>query len=251
MSALLEITDLFKSFRGIVATDHATLTVQEGELHALIGPNGAGKSTLVNQISGEISPDSGSIVFDGIDITRWSAPRRAQAGLVRSYQITSVFNEMTALENVMMAVQARSKNHFGSWKDTMRDSSLAQPALDALALVNLEDQVNVSAGEMAHGGRRQLELAMAIALQPKLMLLDEPLAGMSQPESESMTRLLARLKNEVTILLIEHDMQAVFALADRVTVLVTGRPLATGLPDGIRNSQLVREAYLGGPEELS
>lgn len=251
MSALLEITDLFKSFRGIVATDHATLSVKEGELHALIGPNGAGKSTLVNEISGEIAPDSGSIVFDGMDITRWSAPRRAQAGLVRSYQITSVFNEMTALENVMMAVQARNRNHFGSWKDTLRDSSLTQPALDALALVDLADQVDVPAGEMAHGGRRQLELAMAVALRPKLMLLDEPLAGMSQSESESMTRLLARLKNEVTILLIEHDMQAVFALADKVTVLVAGRPLATGLPDEIRNSQLVKDAYLGEPEELS
>ncbi|HLU19021.1 MAG TPA: ABC transporter ATP-binding protein [Pusillimonas sp.] len=250
MSALLQISDLYKSFRGIVATDRATLTVDKGELHALIGPNGAGKSTLVNQISGEIAPDSGSIVFDGNDITRWKAPKRAQAGLVRSYQITSVFNDMTALENVVMAVQARNRSHFGSWKDTMKDPSLTTPALEALELVDLAGQVDVPAGEMAHGGRRQLELAMAVALQPKLMLLDEPLAGMSQSESESMTRLLGRLKKEVTILLIEHDMQAVFALADRVTVLVAGRPIATGLPDEIRNSQLVKDAYLGEPEEL-
>lgn len=250
MTALLQITDLSKSFRGIVATDHAALSVREGELHALIGPNGAGKSTLVNQISGEIAPDSGKIEFDCADITRWSAPKRAQAGLVRSYQITSVFNDMTALENVLMAVQARSKNHFGSWKDTTKDSSLTNPALEALALVGLADQQHIRAGEMAHGGRRQLELAMAVALRPKLMLLDEPLAGMSQSESESMTRQLARLKSEVTILLIEHDMQAVFALADRVTVLVAGRPVATGLPDEIRNNPLVKDAYLGEPEEL-
>jgi len=250
MSTLLEIKGLVKSFRGILATDRADLTVLKGELHALIGPNGAGKSTLVNQITGEIRPDAGSIHFDGVDITQWSTPRRAQAGLVRSYQITSVFNEFTALENVMMAVQARSKQHFGSWRNTLHDRSLTDPAHAALELVEMAEQADVVAGEMAHGGRRQLELAMAVALRPKLMLLDEPLAGMSQSESEAMTRVLSRLKKDITILLIEHDMQAVFALADRVTVLVSGRPLATGTPQEIRSSEQVKNAYLGEPEEL-
>lgn len=249
MNEVLRVEGLVKRFRGLVATDQASLEVRLGELHALIGPNGAGKSTLVNQLSGELRPDAGSIVFDGQDITDWPAPRRAQAGLVRSYQITSVFAEFSALENVMLAVQARRGRHFAAWKNTLRDPELTEPAWEALALVGLEGQAHTPAEEMAHGGRRQLELAMALALQPRLMLLDEPLAGMSQAESESMTLLLRGLKGRISMLLIEHDMQAVFALADRVTVLVAGRPVATGTPDEIRGSALVREAYLGEPEE--
>jgi branched-chain amino acid transport system ATP-binding protein len=245
----LQVTGLVKHFRGVIATDQADLDVVRGELHALIGPNGAGKSTLVNQLSGELAPDAGRIVFEGQDITHWPAPRRARSGLVRSYQITSVFNEFTALENVMLAVQAGGGRHFSMWKNTMRDRRLTQPAWEALSLVGLESQALTRVDEMAHGGRRQLELAMALALQPRLMLLDEPLAGMSQAESEAMTQLLKGLKGRISMLLIEHDMQAVFALADRVTVLVAGRPVLTGSPEDVRSSDLVREAYLGEPEE--
>lgn len=249
MNEVLRVEGLVKRFRGLVATDEASLEVRTGELHALIGPNGAGKTTLVNQLTGELRPDAGRIVFEGRDITDWPAPRRARAGLVRSYQITSVFGEFSALENVMLAVQARSGRHFSAWKNTLRDPDLTGPAWEALALVGLEGQAYTPAEEMAHGGRRQLELAMALALQPRLMLLDEPLAGMSQAESESMTQLLRGLKGRISMLLIEHDMQAVFALADRVTVLVAGRPAATGTPDEIRHSPQVRDAYLGEPEE--
>jgi branched-chain amino acid transport system ATP-binding protein len=250
MNTILDVCGLVKNFRGIVATDNASIGIRDGELHALIGPNGAGKSTLVNQISGEIRPDAGSILFQGHDVTQWPAWRRAQEGLVRSYQITSVFNEFTALDNVMLAVQARSGRNFASWRNVSHDPALTAPAMDALELVGLEGEACVQVSEMAHGARRQLELAMAIALQPKLMLLDEPLAGMSQAESESMTALLQRLKGKISILLIEHDMQAVFALADRVTVLVAGRPVATGTPDEIRTSKEVQDAYLGEPEDM-
>ncbi|MGF6408544.1 ABC transporter ATP-binding protein [Paraburkholderia tuberum] len=250
MSPLLEVKNLVKRFRGFVATNNATLDVLEGEIHALIGPNGAGKSTLINQLSGELVPDEGRIVFRGQDVTAAPTHRRAQMGLVRSYQITSVFNDMTALENVMLAVQGRTGRNFGVWTPTRRDRDLIGEASEALLQVGLETEMNTPVSEMAHGARRQLELAMALALKPRLMLLDEPLAGMSQVESEAMVALLKRFKSDISMLLIEHDMDAVFELADRVTVLVSGQPIETGTPDQIRCSQTVQEAYLGEPSEL-
>ncbi|MPW10956.1 ATP-binding cassette domain-containing protein [Paraburkholderia sp. CNPSo 3155] len=250
MSELFEIRNLVKRFRGLVATNNVTFNVRQGEIHALIGPNGAGKSTLVNQLSGELVPDEGRIFFDGKDITALSTARRARMGLVRSYQITSVFNDMTAMENVMLAIQAPTGGNFGMWSPTRRDHALVAPAREALEQVGLIMESNTPVAEMAHGARRQLELAMVLALKPRLMLLDEPLAGMSQVESEAMVALLKRLKNDISILLIEHDMDAVFELADRLTVLVSGRPIATGTPDQIRTSEVVRDAYLGEPEEM-
>ncbi|SMH57107.1 ABC transporter ATP-binding protein [Azospirillum agricola] len=246
---LLEARALVKRFGGLNATDRLSLSVAKGELHALIGPNGAGKTTLIGQLSGELKPDEGRILFDGRDVTALPVHKRAQRGLARSFQITSVFPSFTALDNVALAVQAHAGHSFRFWRDAARDRRLSDPARAVLERVGLGPRGNTPASALAHGEKRQLELAMALATGPKLLLLDEPMAGMGPEESARMVRLLAELKGGVTILLVEHDMDAVFALADRITVLVRGAALATGAPAAIRADAAVREAYLGDERE--
>jgi branched-chain amino acid transport system ATP-binding protein len=246
---LLTVTGLVKRFGGLLATDHLDLDVRPGEIHAIIGPNGAGKTTLINQLSGDLSPSEGKIVFDGVDITHKPPFRRARAGLARSFQITSVFAEFTALENVMLAVQAATGHSFSFWAPAIANPELTGPARQALERVGLAGMEDTPVSAMAHGVRRQLEIAIALAMRPKLLLLDEPMAGMSHQESEGVVELLQKLKGTYGILLVEHDMDAVFALADRITVVVYGRPIACGLPDEIRANPEVRLAYLGDQEE--
>lgn len=243
--SLLAIHALVKRFGGLLATDHVDLTVQEGEVHAIIGPNGAGKTTLINQIVGEIAPDEGRIEFAGRDITQLATHERALGGLSRSYQITSVFPEFTALQNVVLAAQAHAGSSFNPWRPVASERALVDPARATLGQVGLAAKADAVTAELAHGERRQLELAMALVTQPKLLLLDEPMAGMGQQESESMIRLLSGLKGRYTMLLVEHDMNAVFALADRITVLVYGRVIASDAPAAIRTNVDVRRAYLG------
>ncbi|MDE0779490.1 MAG: ABC transporter ATP-binding protein [Alphaproteobacteria bacterium] len=244
----LKANGLKKAFGGLIATDNLSLSVATGEIHAVIGPNGAGKTTLVNLLSGMLRPDAGSIQFNGRDVTRLPAPARVKAGLSRSYQITSIFRDFTVLENVMFSVQARQGHSFRFWKPVSRDASLIDPARELLGRVGLGDRVDIRAGELAYGEQRQLEIAISLATQPSFLLLDEPMAGMGPEESQRMIEFLRALKGAYTILLIEHDMDAVFALADRITVLVYGKVIATGAPDDIRNDPAVREAYLGGDD---
>ncbi|RKQ73323.1 branched-chain amino acid transport system ATP-binding protein [Oceanibaculum indicum] len=245
MSALLSIQGLEKRFGGVTATDSLTLDIMPGELHAIIGPNGAGKTTLIGQLSGEIAPDAGSIRFKGADITGLPVERRALLGLARSFQITSVLQGFTALENVLLAAQAHDGHSFRFWKPVLAETTLRDTAMAVLDQVGLAGRAAVPAAALAHGEQRQLELAMALAGKPDLLLLDEPMAGMGPEESVRMTELLAGLKGSVTILLVEHDMDAVFRLADRITVLVYGSAIATGTPDAIRADESVRAAYLG------
>jgi branched-chain amino acid transport system ATP-binding protein len=243
--ALLAVERLIKRFGGLVATNDVSLDVRRGETHALIGPNGAGKTTLISQLQGELSPDAGRIVFDDRDVTRLPPDRRARLGLARSFQITSVFPRFTALANLAMAVQGSAGHSFRFWQPTATDPELLEPARTALETIGIGHRADVVAESLSHGERRQLELAMALAMRPSLLLLDEPMAGMGRQDGERMTRILGELKSRYTILLVEHDMDAVFALADRVTVLVAGRPIATGTPDEIRAHPEVRAAYLG------
>ena len=244
----LEVTGLVKRFGGLLATDRLSLTIERGELHAVIGPNGAGKTTLINQLGGDILPDEGRITLDGRDLTREPPFRRAQAGLGRSFQITSVFSDFTVLQNAALAVQAHDGHSFRFWRPADREPRLVKPAMAALERVGLADRARVPVAALAHGERRQLEIAMVLATGAELLLLDEPMAGMSQAESEAVVTLLRSLKGDHCILLVEHDMDAVFALADRITVLVYGHPVATGTPEEIRVHPDVREAYLGEQE---
>lgn len=246
--SILRVTDLRKSFGGVVATDNLTFDVMPGEIHAVIGPNGAGKTTFVAQIAGMLSSDSGTMVFDGQDIAGKTAPERSHLGLARSFQITSVFKDFTALENVALSIQAHSGHSFKFWKRASTDTALTEPAQKILDQVGLGDRALALAGNLAHGQQRQLEIAMALATGPKMLLLDEPTAGMGTEESENMRKFLNDLKGEYSMLLIEHDMDTVFSLADRVTVLVYGRAIATGTPEEIRNNAEVRAAYLGEDE---
>jgi len=249
MNALLRIENLIKRFGGLTATDHVNFDVRPGEVHAIIGPNGAGKTTLISQLAGELHPDEGSIRFDGRDISRASVPQRSLLGLGRSYQISQIFREFSALQNVMLAVQAHAGHSFSFFRPAATEAALIGPAQAALEQVGLGARMQVPAAEMAHGEHRQLELAMTLATGPKLLLLDEPMAGMSQAESEEMVTLLKGLKGKYAIVLVEHDMDAVFALADRVSVLVYGRVIACGTPDEIRHNQDVKDAYLGDQQE--
>jgi branched-chain amino acid transport system ATP-binding protein len=242
---LLRIDGLTRRFGGVLATDSLTVSIPRGELHAVIGPNGAGKTTLIGLIAGEIAPQGGAIIFDGEDITRLPAWRRSRRGLARSFQITSLFSEFTALDNLALAVQAHAGHSFSFFADACRDPALRDPARAALERVGLGARANARVEVLSHGERRQLEIAMALATKPRLLLLDEPMAGMGPDESARMLTLLQDLKGSVTILLIEHDMEAVFALADRITVLVYGRIIACGTPAAIRADAAVREAYLG------
>jgi len=245
---LLAIEGLAKHFGGLVATDQLNLAVPEGELHAVIGPNGAGKTTLIAQLAGELRPNAGRIRFAGEDITALPAHARAARGLARSFQITSVFHEFTAEDNVALAVQAHAGHSFRFWRAARAEPALREPARALLEEVGLGGRRAVPAANLAHGEKRALEIAMALAARPRLLLLDEPMAGMGVEDSARMVRLLAKLKGAVTILLVEHDMDAVFALADRITVLVYGRAIATDRPEAIRANREVREAYLGEDE---
>ena len=242
---LLEIKGLRKSFGALKATDDVTLDVRAGEIHALIGPNGAGKSTLIGQIAGGLKPDGGQIRFLGRDVIPLSVAKRARMGLGRSFQVSSLAMEVSALRNVMLAVQAREGSSFRFWKQVRRDKALINEAMSHLERVGLEESGNIATSELSHGQRRQLEVACALALKPKLLLLDEPMAGLGAGGSQRLTGFLESLKSEVGILLIEHDMDAVFQLADRISVLVYGRVIETGTVDQVRNSAQVREAYLG------
>jgi branched-chain amino acid transport system ATP-binding protein len=249
--AILRTEGVSKHFGGIVASDDVTLGVTAGELHAIIGPNGAGKTTLIGQLTGEIAPDSGRVFFAGDEITALPTYRRSMLGLARSFQITSLFLDFTALDNVALAVQAHAGHSFRFWRDARHDPALRDPARAALARVGLAGRENVIAASMSHGEHRQLEIAMALASSPRMLLLDEPMAGMGPEESARMVALLRELKRELTILLIEHDMEAVFALADRITVLVYGRIIASGAPADIRANADVRQAYLGEQEAVT
>jgi branched-chain amino acid transport system ATP-binding protein len=242
---LLQVQNLSKRFGGIVATDDLSLDVRQGELHAVIGPNGAGKTTLITQLTGQMTPDSGRIGFAGEDISRMPAYRRSILGLARSFQITSLFHDMTVLDNVALAVQAHAGHSFRFWRPARQESELRTPARETLARVGLSDRLDVRTSALSHGEHRLIEIAMALAGRPRLLLLDEPMAGLGPEESARMVSLLAELKRDYAILLVEHDMEAVFALADRITVLVYGRVIASGDPDAIRNNEEVRRAYLG------
>ena len=246
---MLEVQNLAKSFGALKATDDVTLTVRTGETHALIGPNGAGKTTLIGQLTGELTPDSGRILFAGRDITRLPTAARARLGLARSFQITSVFDSFTAQGNVALAVQATEPHSFRFWQPAASIAKLQEPARRLLGEVGLAGKGSVTAGEMSHGQHRQLELGMALATRPTMLLLDEPMAGLGAEESRAMSQLLASVKGQYSILLIEHDMDVVFALADRISVLVAGRVIASGTADEIRNNPDVRTAYLGDEEE--
>lgn len=245
---LLQVDHLAKRFGGIVATDDVVLDVMPGELHAIIGPNGAGKTTLIAQLSGQLRPDIGHIYFEGRDVTALPAHRRSLLGLARSFQVTSLFLDLSALDNVALAVQAHEGHSFRFWRNARKEARLRYAARAALEQVGLAARADRPASALSHGEHRLLELAMALAGRPRLLLLDEPMAGLGPEESARMVTMLRELKNEFTILLIEHDMEAVFALADRITVLVYGRVIASGAPADIRANAQVREAYLGEAE---
>ena len=242
---MLIVDSLVKSFGGLLAIDDLSFQVKKGEIHAVIGPNGAGKTTLISQLSGEIKPDSGTVLFDGINISRMNVHLRSALGLARSFQITNIFLDLTAQDNVALSIQAHAGHSFKFWKDAKKDLELRRPALEFLEQVGLENRSGIIAGQLSHGEHRQLEIAMALATRPKLLLLDEPMAGMGPKESSAMVEILQELKGKLTILLIEHDMDVVFTLADKITVLVNGRDIATDSPEAIRSNPEVKRAYLG------
>jgi branched-chain amino acid transport system ATP-binding protein len=236
---------LVRRFGGILATDHLSLDVMSGELHAIIGPNGAGKTTLISQLTGQLLPNSGTIHFAGQDITRLPAWRRSALGLARSFQITSLLPDFTASDNVALAAQAHDGHSFRFWGSARGERHLREAAQSALVRVGLADRADTLVSKLSHGEQRELELAVALATKPQLLLLDEPMAGLGTTESARMVKLLQELRREVTIVLVEHDMEAVFALADRITVLVYGRVIASDVPAAIRQNEEVRRAYLG------
>jgi branched-chain amino acid transport system ATP-binding protein len=242
---ILTTEHLTKRYGGLVVTDHVCVDIREGELHAFIGPNGAGKTTLINQLSGELAPDEGRVIFGGNDITRLPIHHRARLGLLRSYQITSLFEEFTVLENAVLAAIGAKRHAFQFWRPMLDDMASVDIAETALEMSGLAARASAAVSELGYGERRQLELAMVLATEPKFLLLDEPMAGMSVQESASVTKLLRQLKGRYAIVLVEHDMEAVFALADRISVLVYGKVLFTGTPDEIRNHPEVKAIYLG------
>ncbi|HER26292.1 MAG TPA: ABC transporter ATP-binding protein, partial [Rhodospirillales bacterium] len=224
------------------------IDLRAGEIHAVIGPNGAGKTTLISQLAGEQMPDSGRIMFDGRDITHQPTYSRALQGIARTFQITNIVHDLPVIENVLLSAQAQAGHSFRFWQVARTDKTLIEPAMEALRRVSLGQRADDISRYLSHGEHRQLEIAMALAANPTLLLLDEPMAGMGAEESARMVDFLTSLKGEKTMLLVEHDMDAVFALADRITVLVNGRAIATGAPDDIRNNEDVRKAYLGDEE---
>ena len=243
--ALLRATGLGRRFGGLAAVDAVSIDLHVGEIHAVIGTNGAGKSTLVNMLSGELAPSAGSVRFAGHDVTRWAQPRRARAGLGRSYQRTTIFNEFSVLENCRLAAQAQAPRPWTFWERAAGDAPSLAAAKQALAAAGLAPVAARTAGTLSHGAKRQLEIAMCLATAPQALLLDEPLAGMGGEESGRMLALLTALKPGHAILLVEHDMDAVFRVADRITVMVNGRVIASDVPEKIRVDPQVREAYLG------
>src|SRR3954466_7799007 len=242
---MLRVENLVRRFGGIAATDNLSLDVASGELHAIIGPNGAGKTTLISQLTGQLLPNSGSIRFAGQEITGMPSYRRSALGLARSFQITSLLLDFTALDNVALAAQAHDGHSFRFWGNARKESHLRNAALAALDRVGLSRRADVVVSKLSHGEQRELELAVALATKPQLLLLDEPMAGLGITESQRMVALLRELRKEVTVVLVEHDMEAVFALADRISVLVYGRLIASGAPAAIRGNEEVRRAYLG------
>ena len=242
---LLRVENLVRRFGGIVATDHVSLEVARGELLAIIGPNGAGKTTLISQLTGQLLPHAGAIYLAGQDITRVPAWRRSALGLARSFQITSLLPDFTALDNVALAAQAHDGHSFRFWGNARKESGLRATALAALERVGLGARASTLVSKLSHGEQRELELAVALATSPQLLLLDEPMAGLGITESARMVKLLQELRREVTIVLVEHDMDAVFALADRISVMVYGRVIASGAPSEIRQNEDVKRAYLG------
>ena len=242
---LLRVKDLVRRFGGITATDRVSLDVAEGELHAIIGPNGAGKTTLISQLTGHLTPHSGSIFLAGRDITHLAAWRRSALGLARSFQITSLLTDFTAADNVALAAQAHHGHSFSFWRNARKESGLRRAAQAALERMGLDHRADVLVSRLSHGEQRELELAVALATRPQLLLLDEPMAGLGVTESARMVKLLQELRKEVTIVLVEHDMDAVFALADRISVLVYGRVIASDVPVAIRQNEEVKRAYLG------
>jgi branched-chain amino acid transport system ATP-binding protein len=242
---VLSLRNLSKRFGGVVAVDGVTLDVAAGEVHALIGPNGAGKTTLIHQISGTLSVDVGEIFFLEKDITRLPAHQRVAAGLARSYQITSIFRRFSVLDNLALAVQARSGSSFSFWRPVAEEAALFDEARRIASQVNLTQKLDAVASTLSHGEQRALEVGLALATRPKLVLLDEPMAGMGPEESKRMIELIGRIRTDLAVLLVEHDMDAVFRLADRISVMVNGRLIATGFPEQIRMNEEVRKAYLG------
>lgn len=242
---MLVIENLTKHFGGLTATDNLSLDIKPGELHAIIGPNGAGKTTLIRQITGEIPSDGGTIRFNNENITSMSVPARSHRGLARSFQITTLFPNFTVLENVSLAVQAHMGHSFKFWKDVRKSEEIRSLAIESLREVAISEQQDSLVSALSHGEQRQVEIAVALATNPKLLLLDEPMAGMSVEDSKRLEETLQKLKARYTILLIEHDMDVVFSLADRISVLVYGHTIATGTPDEIKANEEVRKAYLG------
>ncbi|HVO05991.1 MAG TPA: ABC transporter ATP-binding protein [Burkholderiaceae bacterium] len=242
---LLHVHGLCKRFGGVRATDGIDLRVAAGEVHALIGPNGAGKTTLVAQLAGQLAPDSGRIVFDGVDITAWRAHQRARRGLARSFQITRLFGSFSVVEHIALALQAARGSSFGAWRPLARERALWEQARAQLGVLGLQDHAEASIDTLSHGQRRALEVGMAVAGAPRMVLLDEPMAGMGPDESARMEALIAEVARRTTVLLIEHDVDAVFRLAHRVSVLVSGRVIASAAPGEVRRDPQVIAAYLG------
>lgn len=242
---ILEVRGLKKSFGAVAASDGLDLTVSEGGIHALIGPNGAGKTTALAQIAGEVRSDDGTVHFLGEDITPLSAPQRARRKLQRTYQITSLFTDMTVLENALVAVQAWRRKDYRFWRDARSDPALRDPALAALERAGMADLADRPVSGLSHGQRRQLELAVVLAADPTMVLMDEPMAGLGPTETTAMAQLIEGLKGEISVLLVEHDMDVVFEIADTITVLVKGQALMTGTAEQVRNDAQVRDAYLG------
>lgn len=245
MQAILELRGLVKRYGGLAATDHLDLAIQRGEIHAIIGPNGAGKTTLIHQISGAIAPDRGSILFEGRDITSLSMHERVACGLARSYQITNVFPGFSVLDNLALAVQARRGSSMRFWRPAITEQAMFEEAEAIAQRIGLATRLTSLARNLSHGEQRKLELGLALATQPTMLLLDEPMAGMGHEESSELLPLIEALRPSVTMLLIEHDMDAVFRVADRISVLVAGRIIASGTPDDIRSNAEVKRAYLG------
>ncbi|MDH3543868.1 MAG: ABC transporter ATP-binding protein [Desulfuromonadales bacterium] len=242
---LLRIESLCKSFGAVKACHDLSLEIHAGEIHALIGPNGAGKTTLLNQIAGDLTPDSGQIFLAGQEITHLPLYRRAPLGLARSYQITSVFANLSVEENMLLAIQAHHGHSFRFWGRGLKDPQLLAELGPAIETVGLSERAETIAGNLSHGEKKQLEVGMALSCKPQLLLLDEPMAGMGPGGSIELSKLIHKLKKEMTILLVEHDMEAIFSLADRITVLVYGEVVATGSVEEIRSNPAVRQAYLG------
>ena len=246
--AALKVSGLTRNFGGVVAVNDVTLEIARNAVHAVIGPNGAGKSTLANLLSGDLRPSAGTIVFDGTDVSRLPADRRSRMGIGRSYQKTNVFREFTALENCRLAAQSRDPHPFNWFRDALSYRDIIEAAERALATVGLQDRVAIPAGHLSHGEQRQLEIAMCLATNPRVLILDEPLAGMGAEESVAMVGLLRTIAADHAVLLVEHDMDAVFALAQVLTVMVNGVVLDTGAPEVVRANPNVQIAYLGTPD---